>query len=172
VEEEVGRDFSRGPGGAGPSSPKNAGLRFAPACGMSPARPARPAKPARPSRKDARASLGKRGEDLACEELQRRGYAILDRRFRTRSGELDIVAKDGRVLVFVEVKARSGSSFGSPFESVTWQKRHRLCRMAAAYLWQKRLPDSACRFDIVGVTVGPDGGFQIEIIQSAFDLNA
>ena len=124
-----------------------------------------------PARKDARVAFGKRGEDLACEELQRRGYAILDRRFRTRCGELDIVARDGRVLVFVEVKARSSSSFGSPFESVTWQKRHRLSRMAAAYLWQKRLPESACRFDVVGVTVGLDGGCQIEIIKSAFDLN-
>ena len=62
---------------------------------------------------DHRQSLGKRGEDLACEELERRGYAIVDRRFRTRCGELDIVARDGDVLVFVEVKARSGSSFGT-----------------------------------------------------------
>src|SRR5215207_8078309 len=83
---------------------------------------------------DHRQSLGKRGEDLACAELEKRGYVILDRRFRTRCGELDIVARDGTVLVFIEVKARSGSNFGTPFESVTWKNgnasarwRHRIC---------------------------------------------
>ena len=67
-----------------------------------------------PCRMDQRQSLGKRGEDLACAELEKRGYVIVDRRFRTRCGELDIVARDGGVLVFVEVKARSGSNFGTP----------------------------------------------------------
>src|SRR5437763_11156706 len=89
---------------------------------------------------DQRASLGQLGEDLACEELRRRGYTILDRRFRTRCGELDIIARDGAVLVFVEVRARSSGHFGHPFESITWQKRHRLSRMAAAYMCQRRLP--------------------------------
>ena len=91
---------------------------------------------------DQRQSLGKRGEDLACAELEKRGYVIVDRRFRTRCGELDIVARDGGVLVFVEVKARSGGNFGTPFESVTWQKRQRLSQMAASYLCIKRLPAS------------------------------
>ena len=120
--------------------------------------------------KDARASFGRLGEDLACEELQRRGYAILDRRFRTRCGELDIVARDGPVLVFVEVRTRSGGNFGHPLESVTWQKRHRVSRMAAAYLCQKRLPDVACRFDVVGVTAAGDG-FNIEVVRNAFDFH-
>jgi putative endonuclease len=121
---------------------------------------------------DARVSFGKLGEDLACEELQRRGYAILDRRFRTRCGELDIIARDGPVLVFVEVRARAGGGFGNPFDSVTWQKRHRLSRMAAAYLCWKGLADVACRFDVVGVTPADNGKFHVEIIQSAFDLHA
>ena len=120
---------------------------------------------------DHRTALGKLGEDLACEELRRRGYAILDRRFRTRCGELDIIARDGAVLVFVEVRARSGGSFGNPFDSVTWQKRHRLSRMAAAYLCQKRLPDTACRFDIVGVTGAGAGGFTVEVMKNAFDFH-
>jgi putative endonuclease len=76
------------------------------------------------------------------------------------------------VLVFVEVKARSSGNFGNPFESVTWQKQQRLSRMAAAYLCQKHLSEMACRFDVVGVTATPEGGFQIEIIQSAFGAHA
>ena len=121
--------------------------------------------------KDARVAFGKLGEDLACRELQRRGYRILDRRFRTKGGELDIIARDGAVLVFVEVRARSGGTFGTPFDSVTWQKQHRLSRMAAIYLCQKRLPDTACRFDVVGVTGTAGGTLNIEIVKNAFDFH-
>jgi putative endonuclease len=120
---------------------------------------------------DHRQSLGRRGEDLACEELKRRGYAIVDRRFRTRCGELDIVARDGGVLVFVEVKARSGSSFGSPFESVTWQKRQRLSAMAESYLCLKRLSGEACRFDVVSV-LERGGRHTVELVRGAFDLES
>ena len=120
---------------------------------------------------DHRQSLGKRGEDLACEELERRGYAIVERRFRTRCGELDIVARDGAVLVFVEVKARSGSRFGSPFESVTWQKRQRLSAMAESYLFIKRLTGVACRFDVVAV-LEHRGGHTVELVRGAFDLES
>jgi putative endonuclease len=121
--------------------------------------------------KDPRGALGKLGEDLACEELRRRGYAILDRRFRTRCGELDIIARDGPVLVFVEVRARSSGTFGNPFDSVTWQKRHRLSRMAAAYLGLKRLRDVACRFDVIGVTRTHRGDFEVELMKNAFDFH-
>lgn len=118
-----------------------------------------------------RQALGMLGEDLACEELRRRGYAILDRRFRTRSGELDIVARDGRVIVFVEVRARSDGRFGSAFESITWQKRHRLSRMASSYLFLKRLPEHAdCRFDVVSVTGRMPGPFQVDVLQNAFEI--
>jgi len=120
---------------------------------------------------DQRASFGMLGEDLACEELRRRGYEILVRRFRTRAGELDIIARDGAVLVFVEVRSRSGGSFGTPFDSITWQKRHRLSRMAAAYLCQRRLPDLACRFDVVGVTRTAGGTVNIEVVKNAFDFH-
>jgi putative endonuclease len=121
--------------------------------------------------KDARVSFGKLGEDLACDELRRRGYVIVDRRFRTRCGELDIVALDGAVLVFVEVRARSSGRFGTPFDSITWQKRHRLSRMAAAYLCRRSLPDIACRFDVVGVTGTAGGTLNIEVVKNAFDFH-
>ena len=119
---------------------------------------------------DRRVTFGKRGEDVACEELQRRGYVILDRRFRTRCGELDIVARDGKVVVFVEVKARTDGSFGDPSESVTSQKRRRLAQMAASYLSRKQLGDVPCRFDVVAVVEGPDAARTIELIQGAFDI--
>ena len=121
--------------------------------------------------KDARVAFGKLGEDFACRELQRRGYRILDRRFRTKGGELDIIARDGAVLVFVEVRSRSGGSFGTPFDSVTWQKQHRLCRMAATYLGQKHLADMACRFDVVGVLGTAAGTFTVEVIKNAFEFH-
>lgn len=120
---------------------------------------------------DHRQSLGKRGEDLACAELEKRGYVILDRRFRTRCGELDIVARDGNVLVFVEVKARSGGNFGTPFESVTRQKRQRLSQMAASYLCVKRLAAVACRFDVVSI-LEQQGTHTIEVARGAFDMES
>ena len=119
-----------------------------------------------------RSEFGKFGEDLACAELQRLGYVILDRRFRTRLGEIDIVAKDGAVVVFVEVKARLDGSFGDPLEAVTWQKRHRLGRMAQAYLYQKHLGDAPCRFDVVAIVEHPDSARAIELVRGAFDLGA
>ena len=120
---------------------------------------------------DHRQSLGRRGEDLACAELEKRGYVIADRRFRTRCGELDIVARDGGVLVFVEVRARSGSNFGTPFESVTWKKRQRLSQMAAAYLCHRRLTGVACRFDVVSI-LERQGTQTIELVRGAFDMES
>ena len=120
---------------------------------------------------DHRQTLGKRGEDLACAELEKRGYVILDRRFRTRCGELDVVAREGGVLVFIEVKARSGYNFGTPFESVTLKKRQRLSQMAAAYLYVKRLAAVPCRFDVVSV-VERQGLHTIELVKGAFDMHS
>jgi putative endonuclease len=120
---------------------------------------------------DHRQSLGKRGEELACAELEKRGYVVVDRRFRTRCGELDIVAREGGVLVFVEVRARSGCHFGTPFESVTWQKRQRLCRMAESYLCAKRLAGTACRFDVVSI-LEEHGTQTIELVRGAFDMES
>ena len=120
---------------------------------------------------DHRQALGKRGEDLACAELEKRGYVIVERRFRTRCGELDIVAREAGVLVFVEVKARSGSSFGTPLESVTWKKRQRLSQMAAAYLCHKRLAGVACRFDVISINER-QGTQTLELVRGAFDMES
>ena len=102
-------------------------------------------------KKDARQSLGKMGEDLACAELQRRGYAILARRYRTRHGEIDIIARHEATIVFVEVKARAGGEFGGGAAAVTGWKQQRIVRMATDYLARQRLLKAPCRFDVVAV---------------------
>jgi putative endonuclease len=118
---------------------------------------------------DARITLGKHGEDLACRELERRGYAIVARRFRVRSGEIDIVSRDGAVLVFVEVKTRTGRRFGWAAEAVTGAKQRRIAQLAHEYLLRHRLSDCPCRFDVVSVDVGASPP-AVEIIQGAFDV--
>lgn len=100
---------------------------------------------------DATVALGIAGENLACDALVRRGYAILARRYRTRVGEIDIVAQDGATLVFVEVKTRTSEDFGVPAEAVTRRKRRRIVTMAKWYLSEKRLHGCLCRFDVVTV---------------------
>jgi len=83
--------------------------------------------------------------------LEERGYSILHRRYRTRYGELDIVAQDGGVLVFVEVRARGSGRFGHPAESVTVQKQRRVAAMAESYLGLEGTGERVCRFDVVAV---------------------
>ena len=118
----------------------------------------------------ARQALGKAGEELASRELERRGYAILARRYRCRSGEVDIVARDGPTLVFVEVKARGSSAYGSASEAVTSLKRRRIVQVALDYIARHRLDGCPCRFDVVSIGPGPPG-LPIEIVQNAFDAN-
>ena len=116
----------------------------------------------------ARIALGKTGEDLACAELAHRGYVILARRYRRRGGELDIVARDGPTLVFVEVKARDGHAFGDAAEAVTAFKRRRITRLALDYMMRHHLSDCPCRFDVVSIHL--DSGVPIiELFQNAFD---
>jgi putative endonuclease len=115
----------------------------------------------------ARQTLGKIGEDLACHELTRRGYAILARRYRLRGGELDIVARDGRTVVFIEVKARERHRFGEAAEAVTAVKRRRIVRLAMDYLVRHRLGEQPCRFDVVAVQLD-EGQPSIEVYQNAF----
>ena len=117
---------------------------------------------------EGRAGFGKLGEDLACQELQRRGYEILARRYRRRRGELDIVARDGQTVVFVEVKARDGREFGGGREAVTTIKRHRIVNVAREYLARHRLGGYPCRFDVVSIQFDA-GEPSIDIISHAFD---
>jgi putative endonuclease len=115
----------------------------------------------------ARQAFGLRGEDLACEALAQRGYTVVARRYRTRSGELDIIARHGDYLVFVEVKARQTGSFGDPEESVTLQKQQRMVWMATDYLARHGGQDIACRFDVVGINTETDPP-TITVLEDAF----
>ena len=112
-------------------------------------------------------ALGKHGEDLACRKLRRLGYAILARRYRTRHGEIDIVAMDGVVLVFVEVKTRSSERFGTPLAAVTPLKQRRLTRMALDYLARSRTTGVPCRFDVVSVLTGSEPPV-VDVVANAF----
>jgi putative endonuclease len=116
---------------------------------------------------DARQTLGKMGEDLACEELRRRGYAILARRHRTRYGEIDIIARHDTMIVFVEVKARRHDAFGDASAAVTSWKQRRIVRMAADYLARQGLVDAPCRFDVVAIDF-KGGPPHIEVYTHAF----
>ena len=97
-----------------------------------------------------RQALGKRGEDLACRELERRGYEILARRHRRRGGELDIIARDGDTLVFVEVKTRAGFTCGTAAEALSLGQRRRIVQLAQDYVASHRLT-CPCRFDVVAI---------------------
>ena len=116
---------------------------------------------------DGRQSLGKVGEDLACAELANRGYVILERRYRTRYGEIDIIARVGDTIVFVEVKARAGDAYGSGGAAVTPSKQQRIVRMAIDFLTRRRLLDQPCRFDVVTVDF-EEGRPRIEVYPHAF----
>jgi putative endonuclease len=112
-------------------------------------------------------TLGEWGEDLACAELCRRGYAILERRYRTRHGEIDIIARHESTIVFVEVKARGGLEFGGGAAAVTVAKQQRIARMATDFLARRRLLDVRCRFDVVAVDLR-GGTPRIEVYTDAF----
>ena len=115
-----------------------------------------------------RVLLGKSGEDLACRELERRGYAIVARRYRRRGGELDIIARDGPTLVFVEVKARGGRAYGDAAEAVTPLKRLRIARLATDYMMRHHLANCRCRFDVVSIHL-ESGTPVVDVFQNAFD---
>ena len=115
-----------------------------------------------------RQALGKLGEDLAVAELERRGYAILARRYRTRHGEIDIVARDGETTVFVEVKAKETAEFGTAAEAVTVRKQRRVISMAVDYLARNHLTGKPCRFDVVAID-GVGDAAVLTVYRGAFD---
>ncbi|MEW5761753.1 MAG: ribonuclease HII [Bacillota bacterium] len=115
-----------------------------------------------------RRCTGQVGEEAAAAYLEARGYTILCRNFRCREGELDLVALDGDILVFAEVKARRSLAFGLPEESVGPRKQARLRRLAKLFLAENRVPAAGFRFDVLAVTWNPDGIPHIEHFKNAF----
>ena len=112
--------------------------------------------------------LGLLGENLACRELERCGYLILERRARSRYGEIDIVARDGSVLVFIEVKTRRHNRLVPARDAVGWRKRQKLFQLAQSYAARKRWDHLPIRFDIVGVEVDSGDRPHLEVLRGAF----
>ncbi len=101
--------------------------------------------------RSARALPGARGEDVACRHLADQGFSVLARNFRCRGGELDVVAREGDVTVFVEVKERRDASRGAGHEAVTAGKRRRIVQAARVYASAHGLSESALRFDVISI---------------------
>lgn len=120
--------------------------------------------------RDPRHEFGRDSETNAEQFLRRKGYAILERNLRTTIGELDLVADDHGVLVFVEVKARTTGAFGGALLAVDRRKQAKLIRLAGQYLARRHLSDRVCRFDVVLVQGDAESSFRIEHIEHAFDV--
>ncbi len=116
-----------------------------------------------------RKNLGVRGEDMAVDFLEKKGYTILCRNYRCRSGEIDIIARKKKILCFIEVKARSTRAFGTPQEAVTPRKQHKIGRVALDFLQRHKLENNPARFDVVAVDFSCGDGV-IEFIENAFEL--
>jgi len=114
--------------------------------------------------------LGNEGEDLAVAHLRKHHYKIVDRNYRCKFGEIDIIALDKKVLVFIEVKTRTSRKFGSPQIGVTFRKQRQLSKVALSYLQKHRCFGREARFDVVAVEMGANQK-QIEIIRNAFEVS-
>jgi putative endonuclease len=117
---------------------------------------------------DPRRRRGNLGERKAERHLRAAGMGIEARGFRFRGGEIDLIARDGDELVFVEVKTRTSEDFGNPAESVTRAKRRRLLQAASFYLQSRGLMQQPCRFDVVAIRLESDGSSKLEHLKDAF----
>ncbi|MDX1438762.1 MAG: YraN family protein [Rubricoccaceae bacterium] len=127
-----------------------------------------------PPRNNRQKPIGEVGEDLAVSHLEANGYTILDRNYRFSREEIDIIAfqsydrcQDGGELVFIEVKARRNHNYGRPEEAVTRAKQEAIFRTAEAYLQERKLVGSPCRFDVIAITIEGSKP-RIEHIENAF----
>jgi putative endonuclease len=116
--------------------------------------------------------LGAHGEDAACAQLEASGYRILSRNYRCPHGEIDIIALDGEVLVFVEVKSRTASRYGSPRDAVTPAKRRKMARAASHYMLAHLEAECAYRADIVEVGLLRGSVAAVRHLQGAFSIEA
>ncbi len=115
-------------------------------------------------------STGKEGEDLAVRYLEAQGYRIIQRNYRLRIGEIDIIAGADDCLVFIEVKTRRNNRYGSPFEAVTLRKQRQISRVAQAYMGRYNSGEVPVRFDVVAVFLD-QSPTRVELIKNAFEYN-
>jgi putative endonuclease len=119
---------------------------------------------------NGRQVLGKEGERVAEAYLRKKGYKIVERNYRCALGELDLIVLDRGVLVFVEVKTRTGNGFGTPFEAVEFRKQQKMIQAAQYFIAQKGLQQRDSRFDVVGISwLGREP--MVEHIENAFELS-
>ncbi len=117
-----------------------------------------------------RQRLGLCGEEIVADYLTQKGYTIVVKNYRCKAGEIDIIARDGAELVFIEVKTRSSLSFGSPAEAVTPRKQRQISRAAQWYLAEQQLFDVPARFDVIAVLGADRKNMAIDHIDNAFGL--
>jgi putative endonuclease len=121
-----------------------------------------------PERRKSTQSVGLTGEALALKYLVKKRYKIVETRFRLFRGEIDIIARDGGTLVFVEVKMRTSDAYGRPEESVTPAKQAQIRKVALGYLLARRLGDADCRFDVISIRQKGSAEFALEHFENAF----
>ena len=117
---------------------------------------------------DTTRARGIRGEALAVTYLKKKGYKIIERNYRCQWGEIDLIARDGKTLIFVEIKSRSSSGFGLPQDAVDRFKQEKLIQAARAYMAEHHVQETIpARFDVVAVQLTPSGP-EMELIKDAF----
>ena len=114
--------------------------------------------------------LGQLGEDLAAKYLINRGFKILQRNYKIKLGEIDIIAQDKDTVCFIEVKARTSLKFGTAFESVSKHKQEKISKVALSYLQQNDLNDVKVRFDVIAIDLKDKNCHEIDMIENAFEF--
>ncbi len=113
--------------------------------------------------------LGEKGEGAAVDFLKKNGYEIITKNYKTPIGEIDIIARDSKTLVFIEVKTRESLEYGRPFESVNKLKRRKIANVALLYLKRFKQQIPPCRFDVVSISYKQDKP-EFELIRDAFEI--
>jgi len=113
--------------------------------------------------------IGQRGEEMAVSFLKGLNYQILERNYRCKLGEVDIIARDNDTLVFIEVRTRSSLDFGLPQESINRRKRHQISKVALEFMLRKKMKNIPARFDVVAISLEP-GKEKVDLIKDAFEL--
>jgi putative endonuclease len=116
-----------------------------------------------------RLDLGRLGEDLALKKIKSLGYKCIVRNYRCPLGEVDLIARDGDTLVFIEIKTRRDRSLGYAKESINARKKRQLSKVALAYMKSHDVAEAKSRFDVVAVHIR-EGMYEIEVVRNAFDL--
>jgi len=115
--------------------------------------------------------LGEKGEKAAAEYLENNGYHVIERNYKCKLGEIDIIAVDNDTIAFIEVKTRSSDAYGQPGEAVNYHKQKKIIQAALSYISNKKLFDWMSRFDVVEVITDSDRIIDINLIKNAFEYS-